>query len=96
MDGLDSFQGGADLIKKQKQKQKKVITNFKCWGCIFEINIGCNTLEGNSNLHGGKVNADVKIWFGIFAICQGLQQSSGFPYAILYHVKCLQKNLRAL
>ena len=34
---------------------------FEYRDCIFEINIGCNTLEGNSNLRGGKVNADVKM-----------------------------------
>ena len=55
---------------------------FEYRDCIFEINIGCNMLEGNSNLRGGKVNADVKMWFGIFGICQGLQESSGFPFVI--------------
>ena len=64
------------------------MVHFKCRGCVFETSIGCNMLKGKSNPHGGKVNVDVQIWFGIFGICQGLQELNGSAFAIfLYHLK---------
>lgn len=48
------------LILKTKNEKKSFVADFKCWGCISEINIGCNKVEGDSNPHRGIVNADVK------------------------------------
>lgn len=45
-------------------------------------------LEGKSNPHGRKVNADVKIWFGIFGICQGPWDLNGSVFVtFLHHMK---------
>lgn len=83
-DGLDALESAADV----KTNLKKIsLQDFKCWGCIFELRVGCNTLEGKSNPHGREVNADVKIWFGIFGICQGLQDLNGSVFVILHHAK---------
>ena len=78
------------MLKKKKEKKntlKNCIAKFKCWGGVFETSIGCNMLGGKWNSHGGKVYADVKIWFGIFGICQGLQELNDSPFVIFLYLR---------
>lgn len=56
---------------KKNENLKNSIANSKCWNCVFEINVGCNMQEGNSNLQDGKVNADVKIWVESLEFARG-------------------------